>query len=105
MMWQAHGWPPVWQIREVLETVALLHGGLVVPKTGDGDAKNVRSLLVSMWLSGLVTWLDPSADNWIFKITDDGRAALSEATRDSALMTEWSRVTESAEAFRRDQPQ
>ena len=72
-----------WQIREVLQT--LLRGDLVVPKTVDGDAKNVRSLLVAMWRGGLVTWTEESSD-WVFRITDDGWAALSEATRDSEMV-------------------
>jgi hypothetical protein len=88
----------MWQIREVLETLA--RDALVIPKTVDDDANKVRALLVEIWLSGLATWTEESSDHWLFRITDDGRAAL-----DSALMTEGSRVTESAQAFRGDHPQ
>jgi len=75
--------PRGWQIREVLETLA--RSALVVPKTVDDDAKKVRSLLVTLWLAGLVTWAEKSSDYWVFKITDDGWAALSEAARHSDL--------------------
>jgi hypothetical protein len=70
-------WPPLWQIHEMLQT--LLRGDLVVPKTVvDGEEKHVRALLVATWLAGLATWKAES-NYWIFQITDDGRAALSEA--------------------------
>jgi hypothetical protein len=67
-----------WQIREVLQT--LLRGDLVVPKTVGADAKKVRSLIGAMWTAGLVAWDEESNECWVFKITDDGLAALSEST-------------------------
>jgi hypothetical protein len=76
-----------WQIREVLET--LLRGDLVVPKTVDGDAKKVRALLVTLWLDGRVTWAEKSSAYWVFKITDDGREALSVAAGEPGLSTKF----------------
>jgi hypothetical protein len=64
-----------WQIREVLETLS--RGALVVPKIVDDDAKKVRAMLVTLWIRGLVTWTEESKDFWVFRITDDGRAALA----------------------------
>jgi hypothetical protein len=64
-----------WQTREVLET--LLCGALIVPKIVEADARKVRALLVTMWLDGLATWSEESSDFWVFRITDDGRAAFA----------------------------
>jgi hypothetical protein len=67
--------PPMWQIRQVLETLSM-RGDLVFPKTVDGDDKKVLSLLVAMSIDGLVTWCEVSSE-WVFKISDEGRAALA----------------------------
>jgi hypothetical protein len=70
-----HAIPPLDpSLRQILET--LLTGDLVFPKTVDGDAKKVRSLLVAMSIDGLVSWTEEQ-NEWVFKITDEGRAALT----------------------------